>query len=84
MATYDPEKEKITKEEAVVLSFGMKVKAKIYSYNGGEEKFKLLFIGESRRGEEYFTSKFPPLTNKKDVNAILKLMKKVSEGLNES
>lgn len=81
MADYDPKMEKVIKEDEVNLGSGLKVKAKVYSYNKSTPKFKLLFIGERRDGSEYFTTKFPALLTKKEVKTMAKLMIEVSGGL---
>jgi hypothetical protein len=81
MANYDPKLEKIVKEKEAKIGNGLKVKAKVYSYNGSPPKFKLLFISERRDGSEFFTTKFPALLTQKEVQTITKLMTEVSGGL---
>lgn len=81
MANYDPKLEKVIKEKEINLGNELKVKAKVYSYNKSTPKFKLLFIGKRRNGEEYFTTKFPALLTQKEVIAMTKLMTEVSGGL---
>ena len=81
MADYDPKLENVIKENEVTLGSGLRVKAKVYSYNKSTPKFKLLFIGERRDGSEFFTTKFPALLTQKEVKAMTKLMIEVSGGL---
>jgi len=81
MADYDPKKEKVVKEKEINLGSGMKVKAKVYSYNGSAPKFKLNFISERRDGSEFFTTKFPALLTRKEVDSLTKLMTEVAGGL---
>lgn len=81
MADYDPKLEKVIKEGQVDLGSGLKVKAKVYSYNKSTPKFKLLFIGERRDGSEFFTTKFPALLTQKEVKSMAKLMVEISGGL---
>ena len=70
---YDPEKEKIQKEETVELADDTKATAKIYTYGEGKPKFKILFSFKSRN-REVFTSKFPPITDPKDIGKLRKLL----------
>jgi len=74
---YDPKKEEVIKTEEVNLkSDKMIAVGKIYSYNKGPKKFKLLFKGKTRGGEDFFTSNFYALTDIADVKRIGNLCRK--------
>lgn len=78
MANYDANLEKVIKEETINLDRKLKARAKVYSYNGGDKKFKLLFIGETQKRKEFYTTKFPALVTQKEVQKLTKLMTDVS------
>ena len=74
---YDAKKEKVIKTEEVQLkSDKMIAIGKIYSYNGGPKKFKLLFKGKNRNGDDFYSSGFYALTDIGDVKRIAALLKK--------
>jgi len=78
---YDAKLEKVKVVKEVDLENGWKAIVKIYSYSGGERKFKVNFKSESSGKKEFITSKFPGLTSKKGVANLIKAMQEVSKEL---
>ena len=69
---YDQTKEEIFKSEKISLEDGSSVEGKVYSYNKGDKRFKLLFSTENGK---FFTSKFKGISTKKDLQRIIKVLK---------
>jgi len=73
---YDQKKEKEFKRKEVELKEeGITAVARIYSYDGGPKKFKLIFKGKRREGGEFFTSNFVAFTHKGSIKKIADLIK---------
>jgi len=73
---YDAGKEKVFKtEEATLSDKTTKVVGKVYSYNGGTKKFKILFYVKDNKNE-FWTSKFPAISNEEDLTKIKNLINK--------
>jgi len=69
---YDQSKEEVFKSEKLSLEDGSFAEGKVYSYNNGDKRFKLLFSTENGK---FFTSKFKGITTKKDLQRIIKVLK---------
>lgn len=78
---YDVSKEKVIKKKEIPLKEGGRAVVKVYSYNNGPKKIKTLFIFERRNREEFTTSKFPGIEEKKDSIAIGKALQELSKEL---
>jgi len=73
---YESSKEKVFKAEETVLSNKVtKAVGKVYSYNGGSKKFKILFYVKDKTNE-FWTSKFPAISNEEDLTKIKNLINK--------
>ena len=70
---YDEKLEKIEKEKKVALGPDLAVIGKIYTYNQGSRKFKLLFE-QSKRTGSYLTNKFPALLTKAEIKTVVTLL----------
>lgn len=75
---YDAKLEKIKAVKEVELENGWMGIVKIYSYGGGEQKFKVNFKNTSGKND-YITSKFPGLTEKKGIANLIKAMQEISK-----
>jgi len=77
---WDPEKEKIIVEKETQLADDILAVAKVYTYNDGPKKFKLVFKLKTS-SSEFFTAKIPALVEKGQVAELCKLMKEVAKEL---
>ena len=79
---FDPTKLNIIHEEEYELSEGTAIVARVYSYDGGGKRIKLLSRMFSQRGGIFRTLKqFPPLTTSIQVEKVAELLTKCRQYL---
>ncbi len=78
---YDESKEKVIKKKEIDLEGGARAVVKVYSYNSGPKKIKILFIFKRQNGDDFTTAKFPGLENKSDILKIGKAFTELAKEL---
>jgi len=72
---FDPEKLHIYFEDSVTLDEVTSAVARVYSYDGGEKRIKLLSrLSSSRGGEPRTLKQFPPLKTSEQVEQVAELL----------
>jgi len=71
---YEPEKEKEIRTEEVEFNSTYAARGKLYTYGGGEPKFKILFVTKRRNGTSFFTSKMPAITTQEEAQKLKALL----------